>query len=89
MIKENISGTILAFLLGAAAGAAAALLFAPKAGEELRNDIAEAVNDGVNQVSGKGKELRRQAEKLVDRAQDQVQVAITAGENAYNRAKNA
>jgi gas vesicle protein len=45
MIKENISGTILAFLLGAAAGAAAALLFAPKAGEELRNDIAEAVND--------------------------------------------
>jgi gas vesicle protein len=56
MIKENIAGTILAFLLGAAAGAAAALLFAPKAGEELRNDIAEAVNDGVNQVSGKGKE---------------------------------
>ena len=89
MIKENISGTILAFLLGAAAGAAAALLFAPKAGEELRNDIAEAVNDGVNQVSGKGKELRRQAGTLVDRAQDQVQGAITAGENAYNRAKNA
>jgi gas vesicle protein len=89
MIKENTPRTILTFVLGAAAGAVAALLFAPKAGEELRNDIAEAVNDGVNQVSGKGKELRRQAEKLVDRAQDQVQGAITAGENAYNRAKNA
>ena len=89
MTKENTPRTILAFLSGAAAGAAAALLFAPKAGEELRDDIAEAVNDGVNQVSVKGKELKRQAEKLVDRAQDKVQGAITAGENAYSRAKNA
>jgi gas vesicle protein len=89
MTKENTPRTILTFVLGAAAGAVAALLFAPKAGEELRNDIAEAVNDGVNQVSGKGKELRRQAEKLVDRAQDQVQGAIKEGENAYSRAKNA
>jgi gas vesicle protein len=89
MIKENTPRTILAFLLGAATGAAAALLFAPKAGEELRDDIAEAVNDGVNLVSVKGKELKRQAEKLVDRAEDKVQGALTAGENAYSRAKNA
>jgi gas vesicle protein len=89
MIKESTPRTILAFLLGAAAGAAAALLFAPKAGEELRDDIAEAVNDGVNQVSVKGKVIKSQAEKLVGRAQDQVQGAIAAGENAYSRAKNA
>jgi gas vesicle protein len=62
MIKENTPGTILAFLLGAAAGAKAALLFAPQVGEELRNDIANAVNGGVNQLSSKGKSLKRQAE---------------------------
>jgi gas vesicle protein len=89
MIKENKPRAIPAFLLGAAAGAAAALLFAPKAGEELRDDIAEAVNDGVNQVSVKGKVIKSQAEKLVGRAQDQVQGAIAAGESAYSRAKNA
>jgi gas vesicle protein len=89
MIKENTPRTILTFLLGAAAGAAAALLFAPKAGKELRDDIAEAVNDGVNQVSVKGKEIKSQAERIVDRAQDQVQGAIVAGANAYSRAKNA
>ena len=89
MIKESTLRTILAFLLGAAAGAAAALLFAPKAGEELRDDIAEAINDGVNQVSVKGKVIKSQAEKLLGRAQDQVQGAIAAGENAYSRAKNA
>jgi len=89
MIKENTPGTILAFLLGVTAGAAAALLLAPKAGEELRNDISDVVNNGVNQLSNKGKDLKRQAQKLVDRAQDQVQEAIAAGENAYSRAKNA
>lgn len=89
MIKENTPGTILAFLLGAAAGAAAALLFAPKAGEELRNDIADAVNNGAHQLSSKGKNLKRQAENLVDRAQNQLQEAIEAGENAYSRTKNA
>ena len=89
MIKGNTPGTILAFLLGAAAGATSALLFAPQAGEELRNDIANAVNGGVNQLSSNGKPLKRQAEKLVDRAQDRMQEAIAAGENAYNRAKNA
>ena len=64
MIKENTPRTILAFLLGAAAGAAAALLFAPKAGEELRNDIAEAVNDGVNQVSSQGKRIKAPSRKI-------------------------
>lgn len=88
MIKESTPKTILTFLLEAAAGAAAALLFAPKAGEELRDDIAEAVNDGVNLVSVKGKEIKSQAGKLVDRAQDQAQGAIVAGANAYSRAKN-
>ena len=57
--------------------------------EELRDDIAEAVNDGVNQVRVKGRAIKSQAEKLVGRAQDQVQEAIVAGENAYSRAKNA
>jgi gas vesicle protein len=89
MIEENAPKTILTFLLGAAAGAAAALLFAPKAGEELRDDIAEAVNDGVNLVSVKGKEIKSQAGRIVDCAQDQLQGAIAAGENAYSRAKNA
>lgn len=89
MVKENTSRTILTFLLGVSAGAAAALLFAPKAGEELREDIAEAVNDGVNLVSAKGKIIKSQAEKLIDGAQDQVQGAIAAGQNAYSRAKNA
>jgi gas vesicle protein len=82
-------GTVLPFAVGLGVGAAVALLFAPKAGEELRSDITEGVNDGVNQLRSTGKELKRKVQRLADAAQDQVdrvQDAIEAGETAYSQA---
>jgi gas vesicle protein len=82
-------GTVLPFAVGLGVGAAVALLFAPKAGEELRSDITEGVNDGVNQIRSTGKELKRKVQRLADAAQDQVdrvQDAIEAGETAYSQA---
>ena len=89
MKRNGMPGTILPFAVGLGVGAAVALLFAPKAGEELRNDISEGVNDGVNQIRSTGKELKRKVQRLADTAQDQVdrvQDAIEAGENAYSQA---
>jgi gas vesicle protein len=82
-------GTVLPFAVGLGVGAAVALLFAPKAGEELRSDITEGVNDGVNQIRSTGKELKRKVQRLAGAAQDQVdrvQDAIEAGETAYSQA---
>jgi gas vesicle protein len=82
-------GTVLPFAVGLGVGAAVALLFAPKAGEDLRSDITEGVNDGVNQIRSTGKELKRKVQRLTDAAQDQVdrvQDAIEAGETAYSQA---
>jgi gas vesicle protein len=39
MTRGNAPRTIFTFILGIGVGALAALLFAPKAGEELRDDI--------------------------------------------------
>ena len=89
MIRDNWPGTIRTFILGAGVGAVAALLFAPKTGEELRGDIAEGVRNGVNQARRNGKDLRRRGQKLVDLAKDKVQEAMEAGNNAYNQAKKA
>jgi gas vesicle protein len=89
MTRGNWPGTILTFVLGVSLGAVAALLFAPKAGEELRGDIAEGVSDGVNQVRSTEKGLKQRAQKLADLAKDQVQDAIEAGNNANNQAKKA
>ena len=77
------------FAVGAGVGAALALLFAPKSGEELRSDITDRVNDGVNQVRSTGKDLKRRTQRVVDMAKDQVQDAIEAGDTAYNQAKRA
>ncbi len=89
MRRNGISGTVLPFAVGLGVGAAVALLFAPKAGEDLRSDITEGVNDGVNQIRSTGKELKRKVQRLADAAQDQVdrvQDAIEAGETAYSQA---
>jgi len=89
MNRKQIPGAIATFAVGAGIGAALALLLAPKSGDELRSDIVDGVNDGVNQVRSTGKDLKRRAQKVVDMAKDQVQDAIEAGDNAYNQAKRA
>jgi gas vesicle protein len=89
MTRANVPATILTFIAGLAVGAVAALLLAPKSGEELRDDIAEGVGDRVDQVRNKAKNLKQRAQKVVDIATDQVQSAIEAGDTAYHQAKKA
>jgi len=45
---DNLSTRLTFFLVGAGVGAVLALLFAPKSGEELRNDIADATRKGID-----------------------------------------
>ena len=89
MAKDYKLKAVLTFVLGAAVGAVAALLLAPKAGEELRDDIAGGVNDGVNQVRSSGRDLKRGAKKMVALTQDHVEDAIEAGQDAFIHAKKA
>jgi gas vesicle protein len=89
MTEDDAPATFLGFVLGVAVGAIAALLLAPKTGDELRDDIAGAVSDGVEHVRGQAKGLKRRAKKLVDVAKDQVQTALNEGETAYKQAKKA
>ncbi len=83
------AGKILAFVAGAAVGAAAALLLAPKSGEELRGDIADAVNDGAKQVRSAARDLKQRAQEIVELATDTVQDALDAGDVAYTKAKKS
>jgi gas vesicle protein len=89
MNRKQIPGAIASFAVGAGIGAAVALLFAPKSGEELREDIVDGVNEGAHQVRRTGRDLKRRAQKVVDMAKDQVQDAMDAGDNAYKQAKKA
>ena len=49
------------FVLGATVGAVVALLFAPKSGRELREDIADATRKGVDRARETGSQLGTRA----------------------------
>ena len=48
---DHESHTLLTFIVGAAAGAAAALLLAPRSGTETRDKLKTAVDDAANRAS--------------------------------------
>lgn len=82
------------FLAGMGIGAILALLFAPKSGEETREYLAGKAGEGRDYVTARGRELRRQAEELVDKSKDLVtkqkeilSAALEAGKQAYEDEK--
>jgi gas vesicle protein len=58
---DNISTRLTYLLIGGGIGAILALLFAPKSGQELRGDIADATRKGIDRS-------REAAQHLTDRA---------------------
>jgi gas vesicle protein len=83
MARFDGSTSVVTFLLGLGVGAVTALLLAPKAGDELRDDIADGVNDRVSQARNTVRKMGRRAQSVVDNANDRLQDAVEAGENAY------
>jgi gas vesicle protein len=82
------------FLAGLGIGAALALLFAPRSGEETRQMIRGKADQGRDYVTGRSRELREQAEELVEKAKDlvtqqkeQLSAALEAGKQAYQEEK--
>src|SRR5260370_3014073 len=73
---DNISTRLTFFLVGAGIGAVLALLFAPKSGEELRNDIADATRTGIDRSKEAAQQLGNKPAEYYDTARD------TAGEHS-------
>jgi len=56
------------FVVGATVGAVVALLFAPKSGRELREDLADATRKGVDRARETGSQLSAKAGEYYDAA---------------------
>ena len=63
---DNISTRLTFFLVGAGIGAVLALLFAPKSGEDLRNDIADATRKGIDKSRDAATQLGQKANEYYD-----------------------
>ena len=80
---DNVSTKLTFFLVGAGIGAVLALLFAPKSGEELRNDIADATRKGIDRSKEAAQQLGMKANEYCDAGRAKVgEVYDTARETA-------
>lgn len=94
-MSDNGGSKAAFFLAGLGIGAILALLFAPKSGEETRKYIAERAEEGKDYFSSRGKEIRRQAEDIVEKGKDRLTRekerlagALEAGRQAYQEEKS-
>jgi gas vesicle protein len=64
-------GTAITFLLiGLGAGAAAALLFAPKAGRQLRKDLRRGYEEALDRFDDLKEEARDRMDEVMERGSD-------------------
>ncbi|HZE73635.1 MAG TPA: YtxH domain-containing protein [Pyrinomonadaceae bacterium] len=94
---DNISTRLTYLLIGGGIGAVLALLFAPKSGQELRGDIADATRKGIDRSREAAQQLgerageyydstRERASELYTQAAEKVgEVASTARETASRK----
>ena len=67
MSKCSLSTGVGYFLAGVGVGTVVALLVAPKTGEQTRRLIAKKAGEGKDYVTSKGREIKEQAEDLVEK----------------------
>ncbi|HEY6119564.1 MAG TPA: YtxH domain-containing protein [Pyrinomonadaceae bacterium] len=68
--EDNISTRLTYLLIGGGIGAVLALLFAPKSGQELRGDIADATRKGIDRSREAAQQLGERAGEYYETTRD-------------------
>lgn len=82
MSREDSGSNVIFFLLGAAVGAAAGLLLAPKSGKETR----EQLGDWLDERRERSAELLHKLKEAVPEKRDAIAAAVKAGKEAFRSA---
>ena len=87
---DSISTRLTYLLIGGGIGAILALLFAPKSGEELRGDIADATRRGIDRSREAAQQLSDRAGEYYEATRDRAsELYAQAAEKAGDVAKSA
>ena len=80
----NAAGSVLvAFAIGAAVGAAIALLYAPASGEETRRKLADKAREGRE----KAETLAREGREFIGRQRENLASVVERGREAYDQVR--
>lgn len=92
-MADNEGSGILWFLAGLGIGAAVGILYAPKAGEDIRVDLRRRAEQGRDVVRDRARQAKEQAGTWADKGRDylnqqrdQIRSAVDAGRQAYREA---
>jgi gas vesicle protein len=92
MAEESKTSVLAWFLAGAGVGAVIALLYAPKKGSELREDIAQGAREGTEYLRNRSREAADNVTALVGKGRERVGEAVDRGraqwEEFVERGKN-
>jgi len=100
--RDSASDVLMAFLIGGATGAALALLFAPRTGEETRELISDAAREGARRARdvadrgreigdravGRGRQLVDDAAQTVSRQADRVAEGVDKAARTMKEARD-
>lgn len=92
-MSDRDGSSFLWFLAGLGIGAAVGILYAPKAGDELRQQLREVAEEGRESVRQRARQAREQAgtwaekgREYLNQQKDQIRSAYDAGRQAYRDA---
>jgi gas vesicle protein len=69
-MKDDSGLNVIYFLAGLALGALGGILFAPRAGEEIRGDVLRRTNEGWEYLNEQADKIRDATEKMVQRSKE-------------------
>jgi gas vesicle protein len=78
---------LLAFLLGAVAGAAVALLYAPQTGRETRDYLGERADEARRRAADAAATAAAKGREALNQGRDTLNTAIERGREAYQQAR--
>ena len=80
---SSAGSVLVAFALGAIAGAALALLYAPAAGEETRRRVADKAREG----RGKAETAVREGREFLQRQRENLTGAVERGRETFEQVR--
>lgn len=75
------------FLLGLGVGAAAGVLYAPKAGQEMRDNLRQQARDGGEFIKQKSRLAADQVNTMIDSGRTQMNEYAGRGKEAFERGR--
>jgi gas vesicle protein len=75
-------------IAGVGIGAVTGILLAPQSGENTREWISTKCKNGIDTVNFKVRQTGQQVEEWIDQGEHQVRGAVSAGRDAFRKAKS-